>query len=64
MKMIRFKAQRQIWKWFAAFGLSFALASQAIGAAPYYEGKTIEVIIPFPGSGRFGHLDPHDHTVS
>lgn len=51
MKMIRFKAQRQIWKWFAAFGLSFALASQAMGAAPYYEGKTIEVIIPFPVAG-------------
>lgn len=51
MKMIRFKAQRQIWKWFAAFGLSFALASPAMGAAPYYEGKAIEVIIPFPVAG-------------
>ena len=51
MKMIRFKVQRQIWRWFAVFGLSLALASQAMGAAPYYEGKTIEAIIPFPVAG-------------
>ena len=35
----------------AALGLSLALATQALGAAPYYEGKTIEVIIPFPVAG-------------
>ena len=51
MKMIRFKVQRQIWRWFAVCGLSLALASQAMGAAPYYEGKTIEAIIPFPVAG-------------
>ena len=27
------------------------LAGPALGAAPYYEGKTIEVIIPFPVAG-------------
>jgi tripartite-type tricarboxylate transporter receptor subunit TctC len=51
MRRIRFKAERSIWIWLAAFGLSFALATQALGAAPYYEGKTIEVIIPFPVAG-------------
>jgi tripartite-type tricarboxylate transporter receptor subunit TctC len=35
----------------AACGLSLALAAHAFGAAPYYEGKTIEVIIPFPVAG-------------
>ena len=33
MKMIRFKARRPIWKWFAVFGLSFALAAQALGGS-------------------------------
>jgi tripartite-type tricarboxylate transporter receptor subunit TctC len=51
MKTIRLMTRRPIWRWFAAFGLSLALASQALGAAPYYEGKTIEVIIPFPVAG-------------
>jgi hypothetical protein len=27
------------------------LAVPALGAAPYYEGKTIETIIPFPVAG-------------
>ena len=35
----------------------------ALAAAPYYEGKTIEVIIPFPVAGG-SDLDSHDHTVS
>jgi tripartite-type tricarboxylate transporter receptor subunit TctC len=51
MRRIRFKAERPIWIWLAAFGLLFALATQALGAAPYYEGKTVEVIIPFPVAG-------------
>jgi len=51
MKSIRFKPGRPIWGWLAVFGLSFALAAPALGAAPYYEGKTIEVIIPFPVAG-------------
>ncbi|MGH7929309.1 MAG: hypothetical protein ACREQV_16085, partial [Candidatus Binatia bacterium] len=37
--------------WLAVIGLSFALAAPALGAAPYYEGKSIEVIIPFPVAG-------------
>jgi tripartite-type tricarboxylate transporter receptor subunit TctC len=51
MKKNRLKARRPIWRWLAGFGLSLALATQALGAAPYYEGKTIEVIIPFPVAG-------------
>ena len=51
MKGIRFKAGRPMWGWLAVFGLSFALATRALGAAPYYEGKTIDVIIPFPVAG-------------
>lgn len=51
MRKIRFKARRSLSIWFAAFGLSFSLATQALGAAPYYEGKTIEIIIPFPVAG-------------
>jgi hypothetical protein len=51
MKNDHFKTRPLLWRWFAALGLSFALGSQAFGAAPYYEGKTIEVIIPFPVAG-------------
>src|SRR3990172_5528576 len=51
MKRIRFKPGRSIWGWLAVFGLSFALAAPALTAGPYYEGKTIEVIIPFPVAG-------------
>ena len=51
MKKIRFKTSLPIGRWLAIFGLSLALAGQAFGAAPYYEGKTIEVIIPFPVAG-------------
>src|SRR5918993_3432428 len=51
MKKIRFKTSLPIGRWLAFFGLSLALAGPALGAAPYYEGKTIEVIIPFPVAG-------------
>jgi tripartite-type tricarboxylate transporter receptor subunit TctC len=51
MKGIRFKTGRPIASWLAVLGLSFALAAPALGAAPYYEGKTLEVIIPFPVAG-------------
>ena len=34
-----------------AFVLALALAGWAHAAAPYYDGKTIEVIIPFPVAG-------------
>ena len=51
MKRIRFETRRAAGRWLAVFGLSFALAAPALAAAPYYEGKTIEVIIPFPVAG-------------
>jgi tripartite-type tricarboxylate transporter receptor subunit TctC len=51
MKKIRFKTSLPIGRWLAFFGLSLALAGPALGAAPYYEGKTVEVIIPFPVAG-------------
>jgi tripartite-type tricarboxylate transporter receptor subunit TctC len=51
MKRIRFKTSLPIGRWLGVFGLTLALAGQAFGAAPYYEGKTIEVIIPFPVAG-------------
>lgn len=51
MKEIALQARRPLWRWLAGFGLSLALTTQALGAAPYYEGKTIDVIIPFPVAG-------------
>ena len=51
MNKIGFKAERPLRRWLAIFGLSFALATPVLGAAPYYEGKTIETIIPFPVAG-------------
>ncbi|HUF43024.1 MAG TPA: hypothetical protein VMR20_13790 [Verrucomicrobiae bacterium] len=51
MKKLHFKALPPLGRWLALFGLSLALAAPALGAAPYYEGKTIEVIIPFPVAG-------------
>ncbi|HWP56645.1 MAG TPA: hypothetical protein VNL14_02025 [Candidatus Acidoferrales bacterium] len=41
----------RIVNWLVVSGLALALATPALGAAPYYEGKTIEVIIPFPVAG-------------
>jgi putative tricarboxylic transport membrane protein len=37
--------------WLVGWGFLLALAGPASGAAPYYEGKTIEVVIPFPVAG-------------
>lgn len=51
MESIRVKTGRPMRRWIAVIGLSFVLATQAMGAAPYYEGKTVEVIIPFPVAG-------------
>ena len=51
MKKLHFKALPPLGRWLAVFGLWLALAAPALGAAPYYEGKTIEVIIPFPVAG-------------
>jgi hypothetical protein len=51
MKKDHFKTRPSLWRWLAAFGLSFVLATPAMSAAPYYDGKTIEVIIPFPVAG-------------
>ena len=51
MKNYRFKAKVNIGQWLAIFALSFALAGPTLAAAPYYEGKTIEVIIPFGVAG-------------
>ena len=50
MGRICFKAKGPKERWLALW-VVFALATQALGAAPYYEGKTIEVIIPFPVAG-------------
>jgi len=51
MKTIHCKAGRSISRWLAVIGLPFALAAPVLAAAPYYEGKTIEAIIPFPVAG-------------
>ncbi len=51
MGRIRFKAKLPVHRWLAVCALSLGLATQALGAAPYYEGKAIEVIIPFPVGG-------------
>jgi len=51
MKRMLFDVGRPMRTWLAVVGLSLALVVPAWGAAPYYEGKTIEVIIPFPVAG-------------
>ena len=51
MKKILFNARCTLWSRLAAIGLTCMLAVPALGAAPYYEGKTIETIIPFPVAG-------------
>jgi len=51
MKNFRFNAKRSIGRWLAIFALPLVFAGPAIGAAPYYEGKTIEVIIPYGVAG-------------
>jgi tripartite-type tricarboxylate transporter receptor subunit TctC len=51
MKKFRFKSRRSIGRWLVFSALSLAFAGPAIGAAPYYEGKTIEVIIPYGVAG-------------
>jgi len=51
MKKIGFKARRSMCSLLAGCGLALALAAQALAAAPYYEGKTIQVIVPFPVAG-------------
>ncbi|HEY7218584.1 MAG TPA: hypothetical protein VH985_09330, partial [Candidatus Binatia bacterium] len=51
MKEIRRRTGRPIGGWLAIFGMSWVLAGPVFAAAPYYEGKTIEVIIPFGVAG-------------
>jgi hypothetical protein len=51
MKKMSINAARSLAIWLAVVGLPFLLAAPALGAAPYYEGKSIEVIIPFPVAG-------------
>ena len=51
MKEIRRRTGWPIAGWLAIFGVSWVLAGPAFAAAPYYEGKTIEVIIPFGVAG-------------
>src|SRR5688572_28632840 len=51
MEKFRLKTHLARGFWFTVFALSVAFACPALGAAPYYEGKTIEVIIPFPVAG-------------
>lgn len=50
MKAVGFKALLS--RGFAALGISLVIGvAPALGAAAYYEGKTIEAIIPFPVAG-------------
>jgi len=51
MEKLRLAAQWLVSKWLGGLVLSLALAAQAFAAAPYYEGKTIQVIIPYPVAG-------------
>jgi tripartite-type tricarboxylate transporter receptor subunit TctC len=51
MKKMSVNTARSLGIWLAVVGLPFMLAAPALGAAPYYEGKGIEVIIPFPVAG-------------
>ncbi|HET7007975.1 MAG TPA: hypothetical protein VFK65_20890 [Candidatus Binatia bacterium] len=51
MKQFHFKTKRSISRWFICVALSLAFADPARGAAAYYEGKTIEVIIPYGVAG-------------
>lgn len=51
MEKIHFTARLSVSGWLAGFALSLILVTQAFGAASYYDGKTIEVIIPFAVAG-------------
>jgi len=51
MKKFRFETKRAVGRWLAIFALSLTIPGPAMGAAPYYEGKTIQVIIPFGVAG-------------
>ena len=51
MECIRLRTRLPIAGWLAVFAVSLALAGPATGAVPIYEGKTIEVIIPFGVAG-------------
>jgi tripartite-type tricarboxylate transporter receptor subunit TctC len=51
MGKIAFSSGQFVRSWVAVIIASFAFAAQVSAAAPYYEGKTIEVIIPFPVAG-------------
>lgn len=51
MKEFGFKTKRSIGRWLMISALTLAFAGPALGAAPYYEGKTIEVIIPYGVAG-------------
>lgn len=50
MKVIGLKFEC-LGNWLSVLFLSFGLAVPGLAAAAYYEGKTIEVIIPFPVAG-------------
>jgi len=51
MKSIYSEIRKFINRGIASLCLSLALVTPTYAAAPYYEGKTIEVIIPFPVAG-------------
>lgn len=51
MKKFRFENRLAIGQWLAFFALTLLAGAPALAAAPYYEGKSIEVIIPFPVAG-------------
>jgi tripartite-type tricarboxylate transporter receptor subunit TctC len=51
MRRTRFIDGRRLGRWLTVIALTFMIVTPALGAAPYYEGKTIETIIPFPVAG-------------
>jgi len=51
MRELRSNSKQALARCLAILALSLILGAKAWGAAAYYEGKTIEVIIPFPVAG-------------
>ena len=51
MRKIRTSSAWSFGRGLAILGLGLVLANPVFGAAPYYDSKTIEIIIPFPVAG-------------